>query len=160
MGLDGNGVVNGVGGAIFRATEEGVEVEDLIVGMGEGGGIWVGIKPFVGQDGGDDAGSAGDGGGEAACAEGGTIDEEVKLVGGVAAIVTAVEGDRKNSVLDLGIGNCNHWYGTFADDDAREIDKAVGGEAVFVEVLEEGVGAVMLSDGQPMETDKMCFFHV
>ena len=119
-------MVDGIRCAALFATEEGVEVEALVVGMGEGGG-GVGIKPFVGEGGGDDAGSARDGGGEATYAEGGAIDEEVELVGGVATVMLAVKGDGKNTALDLGGGDGNHRYGTLADDDAGKVDKTVGG---------------------------------
>ena len=136
MGLDGNGVVDGVGSATTCATEEGVEVEGLIVGMGEGGGIWVGVEPFVGEDGGDDAGRAKDRSGKTAGAEGGTVDEEVELVGGVATIMPTVEGDGENAVLNLGIGNVHHRHRAFADDDAGKVDQAVGSEAILVKFTE------------------------
>ena len=160
MGLDGNGVVDGVGGAAFGATEEGVEVEGLIVGMGEGGGIWVGVEPFVGEDGGDDAGRAKDGGGETAGAEGGAVDEEVELVGGVAAIVAAVEGDGEDAIGDAGGGDGYLGHRTLADYDAGIVDVAVGGEAVFVNLAEEGVGAVVLADRKPVEADEVGVLHV
>ena len=160
MGLDGNGVVDGVRGAAFGATEEGVEVEGLVVGMGEGGGIWVGVEPFVGEDGGDNAGRAGDGGGKTAGAEGGTIDEEVELVGGFAAINMTVESDGEDAFVDTSRGDFYLLHRTATDDDTREVNLAVGGDAVLVELSEDGVGAVLLPHGMPMESDEVGLFHV
>lgn len=116
-------MVDGVGGAAAGASEEGVEVE------------WVG-EPFAGEDGGDDAGGARDGGGEAAGAEGGAVDEEIEFVGGVATVIAAVECDGKDAVLDAGGGDGDFGHRALADDDARIVDVAIGGEAVFVELAE------------------------
>lgn len=140
-------VVDGVGGAAFGAAEEGVEVE----GMGE---------PFGWEDGGDGAGGSGDVSGETAGAESGTVDKEVELVGGGAAIATAVEGDSENAFSDTGGGNGSPRHGALADNDAGVVDAAVGGEAILIKFAEEGVGAVVLTDRPPMETYKMGILHI
>ena len=118
------------------------------------------MEPFWREDGGEEAGGAGDGGGETSSAEGGTVNEEVELVGGFAAIGTGVERDSEDIVVDGGRGNDNAFQRATADDDAREVDLAVGVEAVFVEVTEYGVGAVVLPDGMPMESDEMGSLHI
>lgn len=118
------------------------------------------MEPFWREDGGEEAGGAGDGGGETSSAEGGTINEEVELVGGFAAIGTGVERDSEDIVVDGGRGNDNAFQRATADDDAREVDLAVGGETVFVEVTEDGVGAVVLPDGVPVEPDEVGGLHV
>lgn len=115
--------------------------------MGESGSGGVGMEPFIGKNSGDEAGGAGNRGGETADAEGGTVDEEVELVGGFAAKVAAVEVDGEDTILDLGRGDGNHRYGAFADDDAGKVDVAIGGEAILVKLTEEGISAVMLTDG-------------
>ena len=75
--LDRDCDVDGIGGSSFFATEKGVEVEALVVGMGEGGGGGVGMEPFVGEDSSEFAGRAVDRRSEAAGAEGRTVDKEV-----------------------------------------------------------------------------------
>ena len=169
--------VDGVGGAEAGAAEEGVEVECLIVGMRlllcgcrpcllgsqaecvsiVGGGC---LEPFVGEEGGDFAGGARDGGGETACAEGGAIDEEVELVGGGTAVKSAVEGDGEEAVGYAGRGDCDQRHRAFADNDVRVVYVALGGEAVFVEFAEECIGAVVLADSQPMEAYEVGFLSV
>ena len=135
-------------------------MEALVVGMGEGGGVGGSVEPFVGEDCGDNTSRARDGSGKAAGAEGGAIDEEVELVGGVATIATAVESDGGDTVLNLGNVDGHHRHCAFADDDAGKVDKAVGGEAILVELAEEGIGAVLLAQGLPMEADKVSLFHI
>ena len=123
----------------------------IIVGSTVGGCL----EPFVGEDGGDHAGGARDGGGETAYTEGGTVDEEVELVCGGAVISMAVEVDGEALILDDGRGDGDHRHRAFADDDARIVDLAVEGEAVFVEFAEKSIGAVVLADRQPMEADEV-----
>lgn len=118
------------------------------------------MEPFWREDGSDEAGGAGNRGGETAGAEGGTIDEEMELVGGPAAIDTGVERDGEDTIVDGGRGDDNAFYRATADNDAREVDLAVGGEAVFVELAEDGVGAVVLPDGVPMKSNEVGLFHV
>lgn len=127
-------MIDGVGGAEAIALEEGVKVEGL-------------AEPFVGEDGGDFAGGARDGGGETAYAEGGTIDEKVELVGGGTAVRTAVEVDGEAPILDDGRGDGDQRHRAFADDDVRIVYVTIGGEAVLVEFAEESIGAVVLADG-------------
>ena len=105
------------------------------------------MEPFVGEDGGDYAGGARDGGGETAYAEGGTVDEEVELVGGGTAVRTAVEVDGEAPILDDGRGDGDHRHRTFADDDARIVYVTIGGKTVFVEFAEKSIGTIMLADG-------------
>ena len=71
-----------------------------------------------------------------------------------------VERDGKDTVVDGGRGDFHQLHRTATDDDAREVDLAVGGETVFVEVSEDGVGAVVLPDGVPVESDEVDFLHV
>ncbi len=118
------------------------------------------MEPFWREDGGDEAGRAGNGGGETAGAEGGTVDEEKELVGGSAAIDTGIEGDGKVIVGDGGRNDFHLLHRTATDDDTREVDLAVGGEAVLVEVTEYGVGAVVLPDGMPVKSDEVGGLHV
>ena len=118
------------------------------------------MEPFWREDGGDEAGGAGDGGGEATGAEGGTVDEEVKLVGGFATINMAVEGDGEDTIVDGGRCDFLAFHRSVADDDTREVNLTVGGETVFVEVAEDGVGAVVFPNGMPMETDEVGFLHI
>ena len=157
--------MDGVGGAGAGGAEEGVEVERVGVGLRDcrSGfllGVWDGLEPFGREDGGDEAGGTGDGGDESAGAEGGIVDEKEKLVGGVAAIDTAVEGDGKDILVDGGRGDFHLLHRTVTDDDSREVDLAVGGEAVFVGVAEDGVGAVVLPEGVPMKSDKVGRLHI
>ena len=119
-----------------------------------------GFEPFWREDGGDEAGGTGDGGGETAGTEGRTVDEEEKLVGGTAAIDTAVKSDGKDIVVDGGRSDFHSLHRSATDDDAGEVDLAVGGEAAFVEVAEDGVGAVLLPHGMPVETYEVGLLHV
>lgn len=118
------------------------------------------VEPFWREDGGDEAGGAGDGGGEATGKEGGAVDEEVKLVGGFATINMAVEGDGEDTIVDGGRCDFHAFHRSAADDDTREVNLTVRGEAVFVEVTEDGVGAVVLPDGVPVEPDEVGGLHV
>ena len=118
------------------------------------------MEPFWREDGGDEAGGAGNRGGETAGAEGGTVDEKEKLVGGFAAIDTAVESDGKYIVVDGGRSDFHSLHRAATDDDAGEVDLTVGGEAVFVELAEDGIGAVVLPDGVPMKSNEVGLFHV
>ncbi len=118
------------------------------------------MEPFWRKDGSDEAGGAGNRGGETAGAEGGTVDEEEELVGGFAAIVATVERDGKDTVVDGGRGDFHLLHRTATDDDTREVDLAVVGEAVFVELAEDGIGAVVLPDGVPMKSNEVGLFHV
>lgn len=115
----------------------------IIVGSAVGGCL----ESFVGEDGGDFAGGARDGGGETAYAEGGTVDEEVELVGGGTAVRTAVEGDREETIGYAGRGDGDHRHRAFADDDVRIVYVTIGGKAVLVEFAEESIGTIMLADG-------------
>ena len=135
-------------------------MEALVAGMGEGGSCGVGMEPFIGKNSGDEDISAGNRGGETTGAEGGAVNEEVEFVGGFAAIVSTVEGNGEDTVLDLGSGDGNQRYRTLADDDAGKVDVAIGSEAVFVEVLEEGIGAVVLADRQPVEAHEVGILHI
>lgn len=162
---DGQGEVDGVGGAGAGGAEEGVEVERVGIGLRDcrSGfllGVWDGLEPFGREDGGDEAGRTGDGGDESAGAEGGIVDEKEKLVGGVAAINMVVKGDGKDILVDGGRGDFHLLHRTVTDDDSREVDLAVGGEAVFVGVAEDGVGAVVLPEGVPMKSDKVGRLHI
>ncbi len=162
---DRQGEVDGVGGAGVGGAEEGVEVERVGVGLRDcrSGfllGVWDGLEPFGREDGGDEAGGTGNGGGETAGAEGGEVDEEVELVGGTAAIDTTVESDGKDIAVDGGRSDFHSLHRAATDDDAREVDLAVGSKAILVEVLEDGVGAVLLPNGMPVEADEVCLLHV
>lgn len=157
--------MDGVGGAGAGGAEEGVEVERVGIGLRDcrSGfllGVWDGLEPFGREDGGDEAGRTWDGGDESAGAEGGIVDEKEKLVGGFAAIDTAVESDGKDIFVDGGRGDFHLLHRTVTDDDSREVDLAVGGEAVFVGVAEDGVGAVVLPEGVPMKSDKVGRLHI
>ena len=105
------------------------------------------MEPFGREDGGEETGGAGDGGGETACAEGGTVDEEVELVGGGTAVRTAVEVDGEAPILDDGRGDGDQRHRAFADDDVRIVYVTLGGKAVLVEFAEESIGTIMLADG-------------
>lgn len=135
-------------------------MEALVVGMRESGSGGVGMEPFIGKNSGDEAGGAGNRGGETADADGGTVDEKLEFVGGFAAKVAAVEVDGEDTILDHGIGNRNHRYGSFADDDAGKVDAAIGGEAILVKLTEEGISAVVFADRQPVEAYKVGILHV
>ena len=50
--------MDGVGGAGAGGAEEGVEVEALVAGMGEGGSGGVGMEPFIGKNSGKGSNSA------------------------------------------------------------------------------------------------------
>lgn len=152
--------VDGVGGAGAGGAEEGVEVEKLIVRLWECLGGFCGVEPFFGEDGSDEAGGAGNRGGEKAGAEGWTVDEEVEFVGGFAAIVLRIEGDGEDAHVDVSRGDGHALHRTATDDDAMEVNLSVGGEVVFVELTEDGVGAVLLPHSLPMEPDEVGFFHV
>ena len=132
----------------------------MIVRLWECLGGFCGVEPFWREDGGDEAGGAGDGGGETAGAEGGTVDEEVELVGGFAAIDAGVERDGEDAFVDTSRGDFYLLHRTATDDDTREVDLAVGSEAVFVELAEDGIGAVVLPDGVPMKSNEVGLFHV
>ncbi len=162
---DRQGEVDGVGGAGVGGAEEGVEVERVGVGLRDcrSGfllGVWDGLEPFGREDGGDEAGGTGDGGGETAGAEGWTIDKAEELIGGVAAVGTAVESDSNYIVVDGGRSDFHSLHRATTDDDAREVDLSVGSKAILVEVLEDGVGAVLLAHGVPVETDEVGLLHV
>ena len=79
---------------------------------------------------------------------------------GSPPLVSTVEGNGEDTVLDLGSGDGNQRYRTLADDDAGKVDVAIGSEAVFVEVLEEGIGAVVLADRQPVEAHEVGILHI
>ena len=108
------------------------------------------MEPFVGEDSSDFACGAGNWCGKKTGAEGGTVDEEVKLVGGVASIVAAVEGDCEDSLCDAGGGDGDFGNRALANDDAGKINLAIGSEAIFVKFTEKGKGAVSLPQGLPM----------
>lgn len=152
--------VDGVGGAGAGGAEEGVEVERLIVQLWECLGGFCGVEPFWGEDGGDEAGGAWDGSGETTGAKGGTVDEEEELVRAFAAINMVVEGDGEDAFVDTSRGDFYLLHRTATDDDTREVNFAVGGEAVFVKLAENGISAVVLSDGLPMKSDKVGAIHV
>ena len=118
------------------------------------------MEPFWGEDGSDEAGGAGNRGGEATGAKGGTVDEEEELVRAFAAINMVVEGDGEDAFVDTSRGDFYLLHRTTTDDDTREVDLAVGGEAVFVELAEDGIGAVVLPDGVPMKSNEVGLFHV
>ena len=71
-----------------------------------------------------------------------------------------VERDGKDTVVDGGRGDFHLLHRTATDDDTREVDLAVRGEAVFVELTEDGIGAVVLPDGVPMKSNEVGLFHV
>ena len=114
-------------------------------------------KDYVGSD---EAEGAGNRGGETTGAKGGTVDEEEELVRAFAAINMVVEGDAEDAFVDTSRGDFYLLHRTATDDDTREVDLAVGGETVFVEVSEDGVGAVVLPDGVPVESDEVDFLHI
>lgn len=118
------------------------------------------MEPFGREDCGEEAGGTGDGGGETASTEGRTVDEKEKLVGSFAAVGTTVESNSKYIVVDGGRSDFHSLHRAATDDDAGEVDLTVGGEAVFVDVAEDGVGAVLLPHGMPVETDEVGLFHV
>ena len=101
------------------------------------------MKPFVGEEGGDFAGGAQDRLDEKSGTEGGRVDKKEESVSGGAVISMAVEVDGEAPILDDGRGDGDHRHRTFADDDARIVDLAVGGETVFVYSFEEGISAVL-----------------
>ena len=88
------------------------------------------------------------------------VEEEVELVGGAAAVSEGVEGEGEEAVGDGGGGDFDGFYGAAADDNAWEVGLSVGGDMVFVELAEDGVGAVVFPDGQPVEADEVGFLHV
>ena len=118
------------------------------------------MEPFWREDGGDEAGGAGDGGGEAAGAEGGAVDEEVEFIGGCATIWAAIESDGEDAIGDAGGGDGYLGHRTLADYDAGIVDVAVGGETILIKFAEEGIGAVVFSDGIPMEADEVSVLEV
>ena len=91
------------------------------------------MEPFGREDGSDEAGGAGNRGGEATGAKGGTVDEEEELVRAFAAINMVVEGDGEDAFVDTSRGDFYLLHRATADNDTREVDLAVRGEAVFVE---------------------------
>ena len=105
------------------------------------------MEPFVGEDGGDFAGGARDGGGETAYAEGRRVDKKEESVSGGAFISMAVEVDGEAPILDDGRGDGDHRHRAFADDDVRIVYVTIGGKAVLVEFAEESIGTIMLADG-------------
>lgn len=123
-------------------------------------GGFCGVEPFWREDGSDEAGGAGNRGGETTGAKGGTVDEEEELVRAFAAINMVVEGDGEDAIVDGGRGDFHLLHRTATDDDTREVDLAVGGEAVLVELAEDGVGAVVLPDGVPVKPDEMGGLHI
>ena len=124
-------MVNCVGGAAACAAEEGVKVEGV-------------FEPFFREGCRNLFCGAGNGLYKTAGAEGWTIDEEVELVGGISAKMPTVKGQGENAFVDNSGGDVDRRHCAFADDDTRKVDHSVRGEAVFVEVLEKGVGAVLL----------------
>lgn len=118
------------------------------------------MEPFGREDGGEETSGTGDGGGETASTEGRTVDEKEKLVVSFAAVGTTVESDGKDIVVDGGRSDFHSLHRAATDDDARKVDLAVGGEAVFVEVAEDGVGAVVFPNGMPVETYEVGLLHV
>ena len=118
------------------------------------------MEPFWREDGSDEAGGAGNRSGETTGAKGGTVNEEVELVSGFAAIDTGVEGDGEDAFVDTSRGDFYLLHRTATDDDTREVDLAVGSEAVFVELAEDGIGAVVLTYRMPMESDEMGSLHI
>lgn len=118
------------------------------------------MEPFWRKDGSDEAGGAGNRGGEKAGAEGWTIDEKEELVGSFAAVGTTVESNSKYIVVDGGRSDFHSLHRAATDDDAMEVNLSVGGEAVFVKLAEDGIGAVVLPDGVPMKSNEVGLFHV
>lgn len=139
--------IDGVGGAEAIALEEGVKVKGLVV-------------PFVREIDGDLTGGARDRVGEKSGTEGGRVDKKEESVSGSAAISMAVEVDGEAPILDDGRGDGDHRHRTFADDEARIVDLAVRGETVFVYLFKEGIGAVLLAHGLPVEPYKVRLLHV
>ena len=135
-------------------------MERLIVQLWECLGRFCGVEPFFGEDGSDEAGGAGNRGGETTGAKGGTVDEEEELVRAFAAINMVVEGDGEDAFVDTSRGDFYLLHRTATDDDTREVDLAVGSEAVFVELAEDGIGAVVLPGGVPMKSNEVGLFHV
>lgn len=140
-------MVDGVGSAEAITLEEGVKVEGL-------------AEPFGREIDGDVTGGAQDGVGEKSGTEGGRVDKKEESVSGGAVISMAVEVDGEAPILDDGRGDGDYRHRTFADDDARIVDLAVGGETVFVYSFEEGIGAVLLAHSLPVESHEVRFLHV
>ena len=69
-----------------------------------------------------------------------------------------VERDGEDIVVDAGRSDFHQLHRTATDDDAREVDLAVGGEAVFVKLAEDGISAVVLPDGVPMKSNEVGLF--
>ena len=152
--------MDGVGGATAVAAEESVEVDGLGVGLLDWRSGVGRLQPFLGEEERDETVGAGDGQREGTCAEGGAVDEEEEIVGGVAAIRLRVEGDGEDVAVNAGRDDVHGWQRATTDDDAGEVYRAVGVDAVLVEVLEDGVGAVFLPHGLPMEPYEVGFLHV
>lgn len=87
------------------------------------------MEPFWREDDGDEAGGAGDGGGEKAGAEEGTVDKEEELVGGFAAINMAVEGDGEDAFVDAGRGDFHALHRAATDDGVWSYQNCCGGPA-------------------------------
>ena len=110
--------VDGVGGATAVAAEEGVEVDGLGVGLLDWGSGVGGVQPFLGEEERDETVGAGDGQREGTCAEGGAVDEDVELVGGVAVIRLRIEGDGEDIAVDASRDDVHGWQRATTDDDA------------------------------------------
>lgn len=117
-------------------------------------------EPFGGEIGGDLTGGAQDRLDEKSGTEGGRVDKKEESVSGGAVISMAVEVDGEAPILDDGRGDGDHRHRTFADDDVRIVDLAVGGETVFVYSFEEGIGAVLLAHSLPVESHEVRLLHI
>ena len=161
--------MDGVGGAAARGAEEGVEMEGVGVSVEVRYRVLGGVQPFRREENGKDARGAWNGGSEMTLKERRIVDEKVELVGGISPTGSAFEGYGEwyacrpfggNSAADTGRGYGHALQRAATDDYPREVDLAVGGDAVLVVLAEDGVGAVVLPHSLPVEPDEVGFFHV
>ena len=139
--------MDGVGGAAAGTAEEGIEMKGL-------------VKPFFREDGGNEARAARDGWKKETCAEGRTVGEKEELFGSSATVSVLVENDGEETVADTDRGYNHCRYRAATDDDVREVNLADWGEAVFVEVLKDGVGVSLFTNSLPVESDEVGLLHV
>lgn len=155
--------VDGVGGEAPAVAEEGVEMDCGNVGLRQGvSGSALGLQPFSGELDGQRLVAAQNGRQEASQLQVRLVDVEIqRVVGGrLTHHQTGVKIDLQHSiVVEMHLVDRHRGHRPTAQHDTWVVDEAVGGEAVFVQSPEVGIGAQFHTLGVMMEANEVGIGH-
>ena len=155
--------VDGVGGEAPAVAEEGIEVECGNVGMRQGvSGSALGLQPFSGDLDGQRSIAPQDGRKKAAQLQVRLVDVEIQRVvgGSLTQRQAGIEIDLQHSiVVEMHLVDRHRGHRPTAQHDTWVVDEAVGGEAVFVQTPEVGIGAQFHTLGVMMEANEVGIGH-